>query len=90
MISNFKEDHYSSVFIKSSTGFYPTEHGVPNGATPDSIRIMLENGSPLSIKAAGGVKTYEEALAMIRLGVKRIGTSSAKAIVKGQTTTNEY
>lgn len=90
VVSNFKEDYYSSVFIKSSTGFYQTEKGLPNGATIPSIIMMLENGSPLAIKAAGGVKTYSEALEMIRLGVKRIGTSSAKAIANGQTTTNEY
>ena len=44
---------------------------------------MLENASPLPVKAAGGVRTYEEAEAMIKLGVKRIGTSSALAIVSG-------
>ena len=54
------------------------------------IKMMLENASPLSIKAAGGVRTYEEALEMIRLGVKRIGTSSAKAIVKGQVANESY
>ena len=90
VISNFKEDNYSSVFIKSSTGFYSTENGAPNGATIASITYMIENGSPLSIKAAGGMRTFDEALAMIRLGVKRIGTSSAKAIANGQTTTDEY
>ena len=90
VLSNFKEEYYSSVFVKSSTGFYHTENGLPNGATIPAIIMMLENGSPLSIKAAGGVKTYSEALEMIRLGVKRIGTSSARAIAHGQTTTNEY
>jgi deoxyribose-phosphate aldolase len=90
VLSNFKEECYSSVFVKSSTGFYQTENGLPNGATIPSIIMMIENGSPLSIKAAGGVRTYNEALEMIRLGVKRIGTSSAKAIAYGQKTTNEY
>lgn len=90
VMSNFREESYNSIFIKSSTGFYKTENGLPNGATIPSIIMMLENGSPLSIKAAGGVKTYEEAVAMINLGVKRIGTSSAKAIANGQTTNNDY
>jgi deoxyribose-phosphate aldolase len=52
--------------------------------------MMLENASPLAIKAAGGVKTYNEAVAMIQLGVKRIGTSSAKAIANGETAINNY
>lgn len=90
VMSNFKEECYHSVFVKSSTGFYKTENGLPNGATVPAIIMMLENGSPLSIKAAGGVRTYDEAVEMIRLGVKRIGTSSAKAIANGETTTSNY
>jgi deoxyribose-phosphate aldolase len=90
VMSNFKEEWYHLVYIKSSTGFYKTENGLPNGATVPTIKLMLENGSPLSIKAAGGVRTYEEAVEMINLGVKRIGTSSAKAIANGQTTNSDY
>lgn len=86
IITNFKEENYASVFVKSSTGFYITHNNLPNGATVPAIIIMLENASPLPIKAAGGVRTYEEAIEMIRLGVKRIGTSGAKAIANGQKT----
>jgi len=71
------------VFVKSSTGFYQTEDGKPNGATPESIKIMLKHADPLPVKAAGGVRNYDEAMKMIELGVKRIGTSSAKAIAEG-------
>lgn len=90
VMSNFKEECYHSVYVKSSTGFYKTENGLPNGATVPTIIMMLENGSPLSIKAAGGVRTYDEAVEMINLGVKRIGTSSAKAIANGQKTNSDY
>ncbi|WP_396169615.1 deoxyribose-phosphate aldolase [Flavobacterium sp.] len=90
VMANFKEECYSSVFVKSSTGFYKTKEGLPNGATVPTIIMMLENASPLSVKAAGGVRTYEEALEMIRLGVKRIGTSSAKAIANGQIANGDY
>ena len=51
---------------------------------------MLDNASPLPVKAAGGVRTHQEAVTMINLGVKRIGTSSAKAIASGQQATNGY
>jgi deoxyribose-phosphate aldolase len=44
----------------------------------------------LPVKAAGGVRSYDEAIEMIRLGVKRIGTSAAKAIANGENTTNQY
>lgn len=90
IITHFKEDSFSSVFVKSSTGFYKTENNLPNGATIAAIVMMLENASPLSIKAAGGVRTYEEAVQMIQLGVKRIGTSGASAIANGQKTQGGY
>jgi deoxyribose-phosphate aldolase len=77
------EGHYNEVFVKSSTGFYPTENGLPNGATIPAVITMLENAAPLPVKAAGGVRTFDEAVAMINLGVKRIGTSAAKAIAEG-------
>lgn len=90
VITNFKEENYADVFVKSSTGFYKTENNLPNGATIPTIIMMLENASPLPVKAAGGVRTYEEAVEMIRLGVKRIGTSGAKAIANGQNTQRKY
>jgi deoxyribose-phosphate aldolase len=90
VVSNFNEKDYASIFVKSSTGFYKTENNLPNGATILSIKLMLENAAPLPIKAAGGVRTYDEALEMIQLGVKRIGTSGAKAIAKGESTQSGY
>ncbi len=90
VLTHFKEDHYSSVYVKSSTGFYVTKNGLPNGATKSTIILMLENATPLLVKAAGGVRTYDEAVEMIHLGVKRIGTSSAKAIAFGADATNDY
>lgn len=90
VITHFKEENYASVFVKSSTGFYKTENNLPNGATVPSIIIMLENANPLPVKAAGGVRTYLEAVEMIRLGVKRIGTSGAKAIANGQRSEEGY
>lgn len=90
VIANFKEESYSSVFVKSSTGFYKTLDNKPNGATVPTIIMMLENSSPLPVKAAGGVRTYQEAIEMINLGVKRIGTSSAKAIAAGLMADGNY
>lgn len=90
IIANFKEDCYPNVFVKSSTGFYKTENGLPNGATIPSIIMMIENASPLPVKAAGGVRTYEDVEEMIRVGVKRIGTSAAKTIADGQVSSGNY
>lgn len=90
VISNFKEENYASVFVKSSTGFYKTKNDLPNGATIPTVIMMLENASPLQVKAAGGVRSYDDAIEMIRLGVKRIGTSAAKTIADGGNTPNQY
>ncbi|MDH4403212.1 MAG: deoxyribose-phosphate aldolase [Flavobacterium sp.] len=90
VISNFKEDIYPSVFVKSSTGFYKTKDNLPNGTTLPSIVMMLENASPLPIKAAGGVRNHEEAINLIRLGVKRIGTSAAKLIADGESSSDNF
>ncbi|MBZ4036821.1 deoxyribose-phosphate aldolase [Flavobacterium sp. 17A] len=90
VISHFDEEDFASVFVKSSTGFYKTENGLPNGATIRTTIIMLENASPLPVKAAGGVRSFEEAVEMIDLGVQRIGTSAAKIISNGQISPNQY
>lgn len=81
---NFESKDFKNIFVKSSTGFYATENGKPNGATFEGIEIMLENAGELPVKAAGGVRTPEDAEKMIALGVKRIGTSSALALLQNK------
>lgn len=90
IIANFDEDVYEKVFVKSSTGFFKTPNGEPNGATVEAIKLMIENSFPLPVKASGGVRSLEEAEQMIKLGVKRIGTSSAKIIADGGTSKIGY
>ena len=90
VVANFKENAFENVFIKSSTGFYKTIDNSPNGATFPAIKAMIENAFPLQVKASGGIKNKEEALEMIKLGVKRIGTSSAKAISDGVDSDGSY
>jgi len=90
VLANFETENASNVYVKSSTGFYKTINNKPNGATFEAIEIMLENAAPLPVKAAGGIKTYNDALKMINLGVTRIGTSSAKAIQEKKHTNLDY
>ena len=78
------------VFVKSSTGFYKTNDGSPNGATKHNIQIMLQNAGKLPVKAAGGVRNHQEAVEMLDLGVKRIGTSSALAIAQCDEDVKDY
>ncbi|WP_288447462.1 deoxyribose-phosphate aldolase [uncultured Chryseobacterium sp.] len=87
---NFSETDLSKIFVKSSTGFYETTDGKPNGATFEGITIMLDNAGKLPVKAAGGVKTPEDAAKMISMGVKRIGTSSALALIENESSSEGY
>lgn len=87
---NFDEEALKNIFIKSSTGFFVTENGKPNGATFEGIRIMLGNAGQLPVKAAGGVRTPEDAEKMLKIGVKRIGTSSALALIKNESSEEGY
>ncbi|MCF2135747.1 MAG: deoxyribose-phosphate aldolase [Candidatus Thorarchaeota archaeon] len=65
-------------FVKTSTGFGP------RGASVDDVKIMHETvGGRLGIKAAGGIRTFEDALAMISAGATRIGASKGIQILAG-------
>jgi deoxyribose-phosphate aldolase len=91
VLTNFEATVAKKVFVKSSTGFFKTEHNKPNGATLETMKLISENAKPLQIKAAGGVRDYGTALKMISLGVDRIGTSSAKEIcTKQEINSTEY
>lgn len=93
-ISGWVSEHFNgqegNVFVKSSTGFFQTEGGKPNGATFEGIKIMLDNAGKLPVKAAGGVRSPEDAQKMIGLGVKRIGTSSAVSLLNNQSSASDY
>lgn len=90
VLDNFGKEKAANVFVKSSTGFYQTKDGTPNGATFEAMKIIVKNAKPLPAKAAGGVRNYKDAVKMVEMGVARIGTSSAKAIVDGQNVIGEY
>ena len=65
-----------AAFVKTSTGFST------GGATVEDISLMRRVvGEDVGVKASGGVRTREDALAMIEAGATRIGASSALAIL---------
>jgi len=64
-------------FIKTSTGFGTA------GATVENVKLMKENcGEDVQVKAAGGIRSWETAKAMIEAGAARLGTSSGIQIMK--------
>ena len=66
-------------FVKTSTGF--SEHG----ATVKDVRLMRKTvGMEMGVKAAGGVRTTEDAISMIEAGATRIGTSVGVSIIEGE------
>ncbi len=66
-------------YVKTSTGFST------GGATVDDIRLMRQTvGETLGVKASGGVRTIEEARAMIEAGATRIGASAGVSIVQAE------
>jgi len=90
VLENFGEENAENVFVKSSTGFFKTEDGKPNGATFEAMELIVENSKPLPAKAAGGVRNYDDAVKMVELGVTRIGTSSARVIAEGGNANEGY
>jgi deoxyribose-phosphate aldolase len=63
-------------FVKTSTGF------AASGATHDDLRLMRANTSPhIGVKAAGGVRTLDALLAVMDLGVTRIGATATATII---------
>lgn len=70
-------------FIKTSTGFGTPAPGVAVGATVEDVKLMKSIvGDAIKVKAAGGVRTLEQALAMIEAGAERIGTSAGVDIIE--------
>ena len=66
-------------FIKTSTGFSA------GGATVEDVKLFREHISPdLRIKAAGGIRTFEQARALLEAGADRIGASALVALAKEQ------
>lgn len=72
-------------FIKTATGF------LGRGASLEDIAIMKASVSgKVKIKASGGIKTQEQALAMIEAGAHRLGTSAGVALLQGQQAQGGY
>ncbi|MDR0960662.1 MAG: deoxyribose-phosphate aldolase [Propionibacteriaceae bacterium] len=64
-------------FVKTSTGFHPA-----GGASTHAVALMRSTvGDRLGVKASGGIRTREQALAMIAAGANRLGLSATAAVL---------
>ncbi|UWZ93428.1 deoxyribose-phosphate aldolase [[Pasteurella] aerogenes] len=69
-------------FVKTSTGFNK------GGATVEDVELMKQTVGAIGVKASGGVRDTQTALAMIDAGATRIGASAGIAIIKGLSDTS--
>ncbi len=64
-------------FVKTSTGFHPA-----GGACVQAVRRMSGAvGGRLGVKASGGIRSHEQALAMVAAGATRLGVSATRAVL---------
>lgn len=72
-------------YVKTSTGFST------GGATVEDVALMRKTVGPdMGVKASGGARSYEDALAFIQAGATRIGASSGVAIMNGAQADGDY
>ena len=63
-------------YVKTSTGY-------KKGATVPDVKLMHETVAPqLKVKAAGGIRTLDDALSMIEAGASRLGTSAGVTLIE--------
>ena len=66
-------------YVKTSTGFHPA-----GGASVHAVELMRRTvGDRLGVKASGGIRTAQDALAMVEAGASRLGVSATVAILEG-------
>lgn len=74
-----------AAFVKTSTGF---SHG---GATVHDVALMKQTvQEQCQVKASGGVRNYEDMMAMIEAGATRIGTSAGVSLMNHQPSQEDY
>ena len=68
-------------FVKTSTGFHPS-----GGASTRAVELMARAvGDGVGVKASGGIRTTEAAVAMLDAGATRLGLSGTRAVLDGLT-----
>ena len=66
-------------FVKTSTGFHPS-----GGASIHAVELMASTvGSGVGVKASGGIRTADDAVAMLDAGATRLGLSGTRAVLDG-------
>lgn len=64
-------------FVKTSTGYHAS-----GGANVENVKLMAQAAPACKVKASGGIRTADQAIALIEAGATRIGTSAGIAIIE--------
>ncbi|MGB3542373.1 MAG: deoxyribose-phosphate aldolase [Rubrivirga sp.] len=85
VIASVLSQNAGADFVKTSTGF------ASGGASPQDVALMRRVvGDQMGVKASGGVRSAEDAYAMVEAGATRLGASAGVAILKGMTSDASY
>ena len=72
-------------YVKTSTGFSG------DGATPEAVAIMLETvGDCMKVKASGGIRNWETAVAYLEQGCSRLGVGATETVLDGGQSAASY
>ncbi len=72
-------------FVKTSTGFGP------GGAKPEYIDVMVNTvGDKMQVKASGGIRGWDDAVAFLEQGADRLGVGSTEAVLRGAKAEGDY
>ncbi len=82
LLTDAEKTRACKIALAAGAHFVKTSTGLAGGATEADIRLLRRAvGGRMGIKASGGIRTCRDALAMVRAGATRLGTSAGVAIV---------
>jgi deoxyribose-phosphate aldolase len=85
LLTDEEKRHVAQIVADSGADFVKTSTGIFSQATTDDVALLFETvGKKIGVKAAGGIRTLQQALAMIEAGASRIGTSAGAKIIDEQ------
>ncbi|MEZ5186622.1 MAG: deoxyribose-phosphate aldolase [Candidatus Nanopelagicales bacterium] len=73
-------------YVKTSTGFHPA-----GGASEHAVELMRRSvGSAAGVKASGGIRSWDSAVAMVNAGASRLGLSGTAEVLAGGASAGDY
>lgn len=85
VLTNAEKKLAGEICLDAGAGYLKTSTGWFGGATVEDVRLLKEiTRGQIGIKASGGIRTYEQALALIQAGATRLGTSRGIDLIRQQ------